>query len=125
MRYPLYAVLALGLFATGCEPDTLTQTRVTTEAEAHVLADQGNLEARANLAILNWARGEADSVEQLAVVANDGSASAARALVAAYQGGIVAEQDFSQAAHWLGVAADLGDAKAVRELDYYNAFVQA
>lgn len=132
----MYALVALGLLASGCDTAIGTSERTAGEfaqqreaartqemAATRLLADGGDLDARARIAVYRWIQNDPDSISQLKSLANEGSVLAARVLATSFQSGKLVEVDYDQAASWLEVAANFGDAKSALELHRYRTSV--
>ena len=125
---PLIAAVLLLLLA-GCSQGADESAR---GSAAEVVADHGqDLSSRASDGDLNaryvlilgeyWEPGRyAEAIPLLEALARDGSSGAAHHLADAYSRGLGVEEDLDTAAHWLGVAADLGSDEAERSLALYE-----
>lgn len=126
----MYGLIALGLLASGCDTtseraaDALVQQREAARTleleETRTLAEEGDLDARAKLAVYDWIQNDPNSISQLKSLADEGSILAARVLASSFQSGTLVDVDYEEAASWLAVAADLGDLKSAMELHHYR-----
>lgn len=129
----MYGLVALGLLASGCDTATGTNERAAGESSqqreaariqemeaTRLLAEGGDLDARTRIAVYRWIQNDPDSISQLESLANEGSVLAARVLATSFQRGTLVEVDYEQAASWLEVAANFGDAKSALELHRYR-----